>query len=276
MSVVHRRLELSPDEHLPQDVISSIHESDTPFLGRYYKTEEEDRERFPFHVGMHHRSGKVGSARVRPNDERTVVILARLFRCTIVFPRILRNRLLTSLGNIEATPLAGVTFVSFTTGAVVLYLTGDAHNLSGPTAQCLMPRTNTLTTFHITGYMFVTDGLPVRHKPGTPVQSSPYSPPIRLLAEETKFYPCKTWRRSFSSLSILSTSSLHTPPYSSYWSASSSKEDTRVVFTSHAAQATKNHDQRSFLDRTKARKVSRGPQGLSVSPAKRAAHGYHG
>jgi hypothetical protein len=40
----------------------------------YYKAEEEDRERFPSHVGMNHRCGKVGFARVRPSDGRTLVI----------------------------------------------------------------------------------------------------------------------------------------------------------------------------------------------------------
>ncbi|KAF8838260.1 hypothetical protein BDN67DRAFT_971835 [Paxillus ammoniavirescens] len=171
--IVHRRLELSPDERLPHDVISFIHESDTLFLGTYYKAEEEDREKFPSHVGMNHRGGKAGFSRVRPSDGRTLVI-----------PDYSGNRLLTSLGNIEATPLASVTFVSFTTGAV-LYLTGEAHNLVGPTAQRLMPRTNALTTFYTTGYIFVANALPVRQKAGTPVQRSPYSPPIRMLAEET-------------------------------------------------------------------------------------------
>ncbi|KAF9222801.1 hypothetical protein BS17DRAFT_782595 [Gyrodon lividus] len=171
--IVYRRLEMSPDERLPDDVISFIHESDTLFIGTYYRAEEEDRERFPSHVGMNHRGGKPGFARVQPSDGRTLVI-----------PDYSGNRLLTSLGNIEATPLAGVTFVSFTTGAV-LYLTGHAHNIVGHAAQRLMPRTNTLTTVHVTGYIFVGDALPVRQKPGTSVQRSPYSPPIRLLAEET-------------------------------------------------------------------------------------------
>lgn len=92
--------------------------------------------------------------------------------------------MLSSLGNIEVTPLAGVTFVSFVTGSV-LYLTGEAHNLLGPDAHRLMPRINALTTIHITGYIFVEDALPVRQRPDTQVQQSPYSPPIRLLAEET-------------------------------------------------------------------------------------------
>ncbi|KAF8548266.1 hypothetical protein OG21DRAFT_1449355 [Imleria badia] len=169
--VAYRRLDLSPNERLPDDVISFIHGSDTLFLGTYYDAGEHD-ERFPSHVGMNQRAGRPGFARVRPSDGRTLVI-----------PDYSGNRLLTSLGNIEATPLAGVTFVSFVTGAV-LYLTGDAHNLVGSAAQRLMPRTNALTSIHVTGYILVEDALPVRQKPGTQVQRSPYSPPIRLLAEE--------------------------------------------------------------------------------------------
>lgn len=79
--------------------------------------------------------------------------------------------------------MAGVTFVSFVTGTV-LYLTGDAHNIIGPAAQRLMPRINALTTIHVTGYILVEDALPVRQKPGTQVERSPYSPPVRHLAEE--------------------------------------------------------------------------------------------
>ena len=66
----------------------------------------------------------------------------------------------------------------------VLYLTGEAHNLVGPAAQRLMPRINASTTIYVTGYIFVEDALPVRQKPGTQVQRSPYSPPVRHLAEE--------------------------------------------------------------------------------------------
>ncbi|KIJ59645.1 hypothetical protein HYDPIDRAFT_140425 [Hydnomerulius pinastri MD-312] len=171
--IVHRSLELSATERLPDDVISLIHESDTLFLGTVYKASETDRERFPSHAGMNHRGGKAGFVRVRPSDGRTIVL-----------PDYSGNRLMTSLGNIEATPLAGVTFVSFTTGSI-LYLTGNAQNIVGPEAQRIMPRTNALTTVYVTGFVFVTNALPVRQKPGTSVQPSPYSPPIRLLAEET-------------------------------------------------------------------------------------------
>ncbi|KAK0471859.1 hypothetical protein IW261DRAFT_657967 [Armillaria novae-zelandiae] len=42
-----------------------------------------------------------------------------------------------------------------------------------------------LTTIHVTGYIFVRDALPVRQRPGTTVQRSPYSPPVRPLVEES-------------------------------------------------------------------------------------------
>lgn len=47
-----------------------------------------------------------------------------------------------------------------------------------------MPPINALTAVHVTGYILVEDALPVRQKLGTQVLRSPYSPPVRLLAEE--------------------------------------------------------------------------------------------
>ena len=91
---------------------------------------------------------------------------------------------MTSLGNIEASHLAALTMVDFVTGDV-LYLTGTAQNLVGAEAQAIMPRQNALTDIRISGYIFVRDALPVRQRPGTEPERSPYSPPIRLLAEET-------------------------------------------------------------------------------------------
>lgn len=95
----------------------------------------------------------------------------------------LGNRLMTSLGNIECTPLASLTFVNFITGDI-LYLTGEAKNLVGSEAHVLMPFQNALTTIHTTGFVFVSNALPVRQKAGTQNHVSPYSPPVRLLAEE--------------------------------------------------------------------------------------------
>lgn len=90
---------------------------------------------------------------------------------------------MTSLGNIEATPLASLSLVDYVTGDV-LYLTGDAETLVGPEALAIMPRQKVVTLIHVTGYILVRGALPVRQHPGTEPQRSPYSPPIRLLAEE--------------------------------------------------------------------------------------------
>lgn len=90
---------------------------------------------------------------------------------------------MTSLGNVEATPLASLTFVSFTTGDI-LYITGAATNLFGDPANDIMPFQQRLTTVYVDGYTFVEDALPVRQKPGSHVERSPYSPTVRLLAAE--------------------------------------------------------------------------------------------
>ncbi len=90
---------------------------------------------------------------------------------------------MSSLGNIEITPLASLSFLSFETGNI-LYLTGTAKTLVGEEARRIMPRQNVITTVCITGYVLVRDALPVRQKPGTSTQPSPYSPPIKYLAEE--------------------------------------------------------------------------------------------
>ncbi|KAH7885648.1 hypothetical protein F5I97DRAFT_1810448 [Phlebopus sp. FC_14] len=190
--VLHRRVDLSANERLPSDVISFILESDTLFLGTLYSASEEDRAKFPSHVGMNHRGGKPGFVRVRPSDGRTLVL-----------PDYSGNRLMTSLGNIEATPVASFTFVSFMTGSI-LYLTGHAQNIVGAEAQRLMPRTNALTTLYVTGFIFVSDALPVRQRPGSVANRSPYSPPTRLLAEETysTYFDDSTTQRSVTLASV--------------------------------------------------------------------------
>jgi NAD(P)H-flavin reductase len=90
---------------------------------------------------------------------------------------------MTSLGNVEATPLASLTFVSFKTGDI-LYLTGNARNLYGAEARTIMPFQDTLTEIFVTGYSFIRNAFPVREDNGFEIQASPYSPPVKLLAEE--------------------------------------------------------------------------------------------
>lgn len=170
--VVHKRPIMSEDDRLAEDAISFILSSDTVFLGTTYSASPNDARVYPSHVGMNHRGGRPGFIRVRPSDGRTIVL-----------PDFSGNRIMTSLGNIEATPLASLTFVNFTTGDV-LYVTGNATNLVGPESQVIMPFQNTLTKIYVTGYTLILDALPCREDPASTIQPSPYSPPIRFLAEE--------------------------------------------------------------------------------------------
>ena len=91
---------------------------------------------------------------------------------------------MSSLGNVEVTPLASLTFINFVTGDI-LYITGKARTLIGTAAEALMRRQKVLTTVTTTGYIFVRDALPLRQDPNIPVVRSPYSPPVKFLVEET-------------------------------------------------------------------------------------------
>jgi ferredoxin-NADP reductase len=120
---------------------------------------------------MNHRGGRPGFVRVQGGR-------------TCVIPDYSGNRMMQSLGNVDATPLASLTFFDFVSGDI-LYITGNAKNIVGPDAQSIMPRINVVTTVETTGYVFVKNALAVRQKPGSGIERSPYSPPIRFLAEET-------------------------------------------------------------------------------------------
>ncbi|KAF5356352.1 hypothetical protein D9756_004405 [Leucocoprinus leucothites] len=169
---IHERHQLRDDERLPQDVLDYINNADTAYLGTSYVARPEDEDMFPSHVGTNHRGGRPGFVRVR-SDGRTLVL-----------PNYGGNRLMNSMGNIHVTPLASLAFPSFSTGSV-LYVTGDAQNLFGKPAREIMPESNVITTIKTTGYAFVHDALPLRESPSFGLTLSPYSPPIRYLAEET-------------------------------------------------------------------------------------------
>ncbi|KAH7925123.1 hypothetical protein BV22DRAFT_1089574 [Leucogyrophana mollusca] len=172
--ITYNNSHLDDTSRLPDALIGFIHEADTLFLGSTYQASSPNDIKFPSHLGMNHRGGRPGFVRVSPTDGRTVVL-----------PDYSGNRLMTSLGNIEATPLASLTIPSFTSGAM-LYLTGHATNLVGEASHHVMPLQNAVTSIVITGYVFVEDALPVRQRPGTRVERSPYAPPVRFLAEEAK------------------------------------------------------------------------------------------
>lgn len=122
---------------------------------------------------MNARSGLPGFIRVSLSDGRTIVI-----------PDYSGNRFASTLGNIEAIGIVGLTFMSFTTGDI-LYLTGTAENLVGPPALEIMARHASITTVKVTGFVFVRDALPVRQQQNTSVERSPYSPKIKYLVEES-------------------------------------------------------------------------------------------
>lgn len=73
-------------------------------------------------------------------------------------------------------------FPSFSTGSI-LYVTGTAQTLIGPAAATIQPRSRTITLIKVTGYVFVANALPFIQNPSSYIPS-PYSPPVRYLAEE--------------------------------------------------------------------------------------------
>ncbi|KAF7315931.1 putative PNPOx domain-containing protein [Mycena indigotica] len=203
--VAHQDLNLGVNARLSDDAIRIITAADTVFLGTYYHATAEDALHFPSHMGMNHRGGRPGFIRVSPEDSRTVVL-----------PDYSGNRLMTSLGNIEATPLASLTFIDFVTGDI-LYLTGDAENLVGERALQLMPFQKSLTTVYVTGYTIVRNALPFRQRQG--IEMSPYSPPIRLLATESRQHLFST--QTSSPTALLSRIELHSPTIATFtWQSS--------------------------------------------------------
>ncbi|EGN97110.1 hypothetical protein SERLA73DRAFT_57616 [Serpula lacrymans var. lacrymans S7.3] len=168
--LVYQQLSMNDYDRLPDEVIEFIHSADTAYLGTSYVAPPEDERMYPSHVSTNHRGGRPGFVRVRPSDGRTIVL-----------PNYAGNRMMNSLGNIYVTPLAGLVFPSFSSGAI-LYVTGTARTLFGQDAQRLMPAANVITTIRVTGFAYVENALPMRE--AVEPTRSPYSPPVRYLAEE--------------------------------------------------------------------------------------------
>ncbi|KAJ3499588.1 hypothetical protein NLG97_g206 [Lecanicillium saksenae] len=170
--VASQSMHMQAQERLPDEVIKFFTSSDTVFVGSIYKSQINTAEEYPSHAGMNSRGGLPGFVRVKPSDGRTLVV-----------PDYSGNRFLMSLGNIESTRLAGLTFVCFTTGDV-LYITGKAQILVGPPAMEIMAKHASIMTIETTGFSYVKNALPVRQKPGTEPVRSPYSPKIKYLVDE--------------------------------------------------------------------------------------------
>lgn len=160
--VVENKLETGPLTHA---AISLVHAADTVFISSILSMGTSTD-----HVGQNQRGGLPGFVRV-------------LNKSTIVLPDFSGNRMMQSLGNIEVSALAGLTLADYVTGDV-LYVTGDARTLIGDESQKIMPRQNVVTLIEVKRWTLVRNALPVRQAPGSEVERSPYSPPIRHLAAE--------------------------------------------------------------------------------------------
>ncbi|PRP86106.1 hypothetical protein PROFUN_03093 [Planoprotostelium fungivorum] len=161
---------LDINETLTDPIIDFIGRQSTVYLGTAALRREGEHQLG--HLGCNHRGGCRGFVRVR-RDRRTLVV-----------PDYSGNRFMSSLGNIQVTPLASLTFVDFETGDV-LYVSGTARNVTGAEAAAIMPRTPLLTLVYIAGYTLVRDALPFRSIVDVEDSGkSLYSPPLRYLNEE--------------------------------------------------------------------------------------------
>lgn len=162
---------LSDSPHLTQGALDLIEKADMFFVATAHEHEDMD---------ANHRGGPQGFIRIEQpeNPEES---------STLVWPEYSGNNLYQTLGNLEATPRAGLVIPDFETGDV-LYLTGDTKTLVGAEASRVIAKTNLAVSLKITAARFVQNGLPFR---GTPVDDatngrSPYNPRVRHLASEKR------------------------------------------------------------------------------------------
>ncbi|GJC91036.1 hypothetical protein ColLi_13874 [Colletotrichum liriopes] len=114
-------------------------------------------------MDTNHRGGSRGFVRVARNDAGGV---------DIIYP--------STLGNLKENPLVGVAIPDFETSDV-LYLTGSASILVGKDAAAHLPHTKLAVKITVAAAVFVESGLPFV---GTPLEASPYNPPVRRLLSE--------------------------------------------------------------------------------------------
>ncbi|KAK1463235.1 oxidoreductase FAD-binding domain-containing protein [Colletotrichum melonis] len=148
-------------------------------------------------MDTNHRGGSRGFVRVARNDEGGV---------EIVYPEFSGNRLYQTLGNLRLNPLIGIAIPDFETSDVLYVsitqflpgltwnledyeantwrwakLTGSASILVGQDAAAYLPRTKLAVKITVSAAVFVQSGLPFS---GTPLEPSPYNPPVRPLFSE--------------------------------------------------------------------------------------------
>lgn len=148
---------------LPQSALDLIAKADLFFISSSHGSLSMD---------TNHRGGSPGFVRILSNSPS----------CTLVWPEYSGNRLYQTLGNLHTTPKAGLVFPDFETGDV-LYLTGSTEILAAEEARAVICRSNLAVKFTVEAARWVRCGLGFR---GEAVEMSPYNPPVRLLASESR------------------------------------------------------------------------------------------
>ncbi|KAK6507899.1 hypothetical protein TWF481_006320 [Arthrobotrys musiformis] len=158
---------------LPQDALDLISNSDMFFVASRNGFTDMD---------VNHRGGPTGFVRVLP---QTSSGSSDQEPTTLVWPEYSGNRLYQTLGNLQVTPLAGLTFADFYTGDM-LYLTGTTEILIGPDAERVMHKSKLAVKFTVTGARYAKDSLGIRVAAPDAVRWSPYNPAVRYLAAEAQ------------------------------------------------------------------------------------------
>ncbi|ETN39372.1 uncharacterized protein HMPREF1541_05595 [Cyphellophora europaea CBS 101466] len=129
-------------------------------------------------MDCNHRGGPPGFVRVHDSEDGTT--------SEIVWPEYSGNNLYQTLGNLMATPRAGLCIPDFETGDV-LYVTGETEVLIGKDAANVMAKTKLAVRLRVADSKLVTQGLPFRgHNMDDAQQGrSPYNPRVRPLTTET-------------------------------------------------------------------------------------------
>lgn len=132
-------------------------------------------------MDSNHRGGHPGFVRILPADSSDSPT-------TIIWPEYPGNNLYSSLGNLVATPLAGLTFANFVTGDV-LFCTGETQLLLDDAVDAILSGTSSYkcaVKFTITDWKLLKAALPLREVDSATNQPSPYNPPVyRLTSENT-------------------------------------------------------------------------------------------
>lgn len=100
-------------------------------------------------MGTNNRGGSAGFCRVIKNDHTGTIL---------VYPEYSGNRLYQTLGNLQATPKAGIVVPDFDSGDV-LHMTGTTEVLIGKAAADLLPRSNLVVKIQIEAARFIHNGL---------------------------------------------------------------------------------------------------------------------